>query len=66
MNSKDTIVSIATPMGTGAMSVIRCSGKDISKIVEVFFKKKLLPRKAYYIDFKKNGSNTWFKKNSTC
>ena len=56
MNSKDTIVSIATPMGTGAMSVIRCSGKDISKIVEVFFKKKLLPRKAYYIDFKKNDS----------
>ena len=41
-------------MGTGAISVIRCSGESVSKIINNFFKKKLLPRNAYYLDFKNN------------
>ena len=52
MNKIETIVSISTPMGTGAISVIRCSGESVSKIINNFFKKKLSPRNAYYIDFK--------------
>ena len=42
MNNKDTIVSIATPMGTGAISVIRCSGSAVKNIIDIFFKKKLM------------------------
>ena len=41
-------------MGTGAISVIRCSGESVSKIINNFFKKKLSPRNAYYLDFKNN------------
>lgn len=51
-NNIDTIVSIATPMGTGAMSVIRCSGINVLKIIDTFFNKKLSPRYAYYLNFK--------------
>ena len=54
MNNIDTIVSIATPMGTGALSIIRCSGNNILDITEEFFKKKLTPRYAHYIKFQKN------------
>ena len=52
MKEKDTIVSIATPMGTGALSIIRCSGDEVSKIIDIFLKKKLSPRHAHYINFK--------------
>ena len=52
MKEKDTIVSIATPMGTGALSIIRCSGEEVSKIIDIFLKKKLSPRHAHYINFK--------------
>ena len=52
MNNIDTIVSIATPMGTGAMSIIRCSGTSVLKIIDTFFDKKLSPRHAYYLNFK--------------
>jgi tRNA U34 5-carboxymethylaminomethyl modifying GTPase MnmE/TrmE len=41
VNNIDTIISIATPMGTGALSVIRCSGTRVSEIIDTFFKKKL-------------------------
>ena len=41
-------------MGTGAISVIRCSGQSVPKIINNFFKKKLLPRQANYLDFKKD------------
>ena len=54
MNNIDTIVSIATPMGTGALSIIRCSGNKILDITEEFFKKKLTPRYAHYLKFQKN------------
>ena len=53
MNNIDTIVSIATPMGTGAISVIRCSGDSTANIINTFFKKKLSSRQAYYVNFKK-------------
>ena len=52
MNNEDTIVSIATPMGTGAISVIRCSGSNVTEIMQYFLKEKLTPRRAYYVDFK--------------
>ena len=52
MNNIDTIISIATPMGTGALSVIRCSGTRVSEIIDTFFKKKLPERKACYLNFK--------------
>ena len=54
MNNIDTIVSIATPMGTGALSIIRCSGNNILDITEEFLKKKLTPRYAHYLKFQKN------------
>ena len=37
----DTIVAIATPSGTGAISVIRISGSESIKIVDQFFSGKL-------------------------
>ena len=52
MNNEDTIVSIATPMGTGAISVIRCSGSNVTEIMQYFLKEELAPRRAYYVDFK--------------
>ena len=52
MNNIDTIVSIATPMGTGAISVIRCSGDNTANIINTFFKKKLASRQAYYVNCK--------------
>ncbi len=54
MNSGQTIISLATPMGTGALSVIRCSGESTEKIIQTFFKKKFIPRYAHYAKFKKN------------
>jgi len=50
----NSIVSLATPIGTGALSIIRCSGKGVKNIIETFFLKSLTPRYAYHIDFKKN------------
>ena len=50
MNNKDTIVSIATPMGTGAISVIRCSGNAVKNIIKIFFNKNLSPRKSHYLN----------------
>jgi len=41
-------------MGTGALSIIRCSGNNILDITEEFFKKKLTPRYAHYLKFEKN------------
>ena len=39
-------------MGTGAISVIRCSGSNVTEIMRYFLKKELAPRRAYYVDFK--------------
>ena len=52
MKNKDTIVSIATPMGTGAISVIRCSGNAVKNIIKIFFNKNLSPRKSHYLNLK--------------
>ena len=55
---EDTIVSIATPIGKGAISIIRMSGKESLEIaLKVFFAKHLkknniIPRKMYFGDFK--------------
>ena len=54
MCNLETIVSISTPMGTGALSVIRCSGKSVPTIIKNFFGKELVPRRANYLDIKKN------------
>ena len=54
MSNLETIVSISTPMGTGALSVIRCSGKSVPTIIKNFFGKELAPRRANYLDIKKN------------
>ena len=35
-DSAETIVSISTPMGTGALSVIRCSGYSVPIIIKNF------------------------------
>ena len=40
----DTIASIATPLGIGAISIIRISGKDAIKIVNNLFKEKELEK----------------------
>ena len=53
MNSGDTIVSLSTPMGLGAISLIRCSGCQTNKIIETFFSKKFSPNEANYLKFKK-------------
>ncbi len=55
---QNTIVSIATPLGMGAISIIRLSGKDsLSIALKVFFAKNLdfetiVPRKMYFGNFK--------------
>ena len=56
MSNLETIVSISTPMGTGALSVIRCSGKSILTIIKILFGKKLVPRRAQYLNIKKNNA----------
>lgn len=38
MINQDTIVALATPSGTGAIAVIRLSGKDAIKLAEAHFK----------------------------
>ena len=52
MNCEDIIVNLATPMGTGAISVIRCSGENVLEISKIFLDKKLEPRYAHYAKFK--------------
>ncbi|STP12828.1 thiophene and furan oxidation protein [Helicobacter mustelae] len=47
MNSKDTIAAISTPMGVGAIGVVRLSGKDALSITQrLTQKKEFLPRYA--------------------
>jgi len=53
VNSGDTIVSLSTPMGLGAISLIRCSGCQTNKIIETFFSKKFSSNEANYLKFKK-------------
>ncbi len=54
MKDANSIVSLATPIGIGALSIIRCSGESVKNVIETFFQKSLKPRYAYYINFKKN------------
>ncbi|WOX79192.1 tRNA uridine-5-carboxymethylaminomethyl(34) synthesis GTPase MnmE [Candidatus Shikimatogenerans bostrichidophilus] len=42
ISRKDTITAISTPLGTGAISIIRISGKKSIKIIKkIFYKKKI-------------------------
>ena len=54
MKDVNSIVSLATPIGTGALSIIRCSGEGVENIIKTFFHKSLKPRYAYHINFKIN------------
>ena len=53
MQTNETIAAIATPSGSGAISIIRLSGEDAIKIVDkIFFgKSKLIDQEAYTIHF---------------
>ena len=46
MNSKNTIAAISTAYGRSGIGVIRISGDNVLKIIDVFIKKNLLPRVA--------------------
>ncbi|UKI50614.1 MAG: hypothetical protein L6U99_04375 [Clostridium sp.] len=46
----DNIVAIATPYGSGAISVIRASGPDSINLVEMVFDRKL-KREGYTISY---------------
>ncbi|TAH05013.1 MAG: tRNA uridine-5-carboxymethylaminomethyl(34) synthesis GTPase MnmE [Sphingobacteriales bacterium] len=45
-NTQDTIVALATPMGVGAIAVIRLSGQDALVIANTIFKGKNLEKQA--------------------
>ena len=46
MNSKNTIAAISTAYGKSGIGIIRISGDNVLKIIDVFIKKNLLPRVA--------------------
>ena len=46
MNSKNTIAAISTAYGRSGIGIIRISGDNVLKIIDVFIKKNLLPRVA--------------------
>ncbi|KEI35502.1 GTPase and tRNA-U34 5-formylation enzyme TrmE [Francisella sp. W12-1067] len=48
MSTKDTIVAIATPQGTGGIGIIRISGADALNISQRITRKKLTPRYATF------------------
>jgi len=52
LSSKDTIAAIATPPGKGGIGVIRLSGSGAINIATQLSDKKLIPRKAHYVEFK--------------
>ena len=49
----DSIVSISTPLGTGAISIVRMSGKDSLGIALKFFHTKQKEIKPRYMHFGK-------------
>ena len=46
MNSKNTIAAISTAYGKSGIGIIRISGDNVLKIIDVFIKKNLFPRLA--------------------
>ena len=46
MNSENTIAAISTAYGRSGIGIIRISGRNVLKIIDVFIKKNLLPRVA--------------------
>lgn len=51
-SNEDTIVALATPQGTGAIAVVRLSGKEAIEIANnVFFGKDLLKQKSHTVHF---------------
>lgn len=51
MQNDDPIVAIATPSGTGAIGVIRVSGKGSIEIADKIFSKNLAKAKGYSLNF---------------
>ena len=50
-NPEDSIVSIATAPGRGAVGIVRISGKDLSGLIAQLFGRTLTPRVANYLPF---------------
>ena len=50
-NPEDSIVSIATAPGRGAVGIVRVSGKDLSGLIAQLFGRTLTPRVANYLPF---------------
>ena len=49
----NTIAAISTPLGTGAISIIRMSGKDSISIINKIFTKDLSNEKSHTIHYGK-------------
>ncbi|SMC75580.1 tRNA uridine-5-carboxymethylaminomethyl(34) synthesis GTPase MnmE [Polynucleobacter kasalickyi] len=56
--SLDPIVAIATATGLGGIGIVRVSGKELSQLSLVLFRKKLAPRKAELVTIVDNQKNT--------
>ena len=50
--STDTIASLATPVGTAAIAVVRASGPAAGRLVQEIFGANLLPRVAQHADYR--------------
>ena len=57
--SEDTIVAVATPPGTGGISIIRMSGPEAERILEAVFRRRgkapLESHRLYYGHLTENG-----------
>jgi len=52
VSTQDTIVALATPLGTSAIALVRASGPDCAKIARSVFGLSLAPRLATHRDYK--------------
>lgn len=50
-DTKDTIVARATPPGRGGIAVIRISGPEVKRIMQILLGRTIEPRKASYLPF---------------
>ncbi len=55
LRSNETILALSTPLGKGALGVVRLSGKDSLKIIEKISNKKFEPRIATPVFFERYG-----------
>lgn len=56
MSSSDTIVALATPLGTSAIAVVRASGPDVRGIVHAIFGEVPAARSAQHADYRDRGN----------